>query len=54
MATFGNLETEVEPLAGLIRDHIEVHGLVTELPQLVERVSCAPKACTYARSASGS
>ena len=26
MATFGNLETEVEPLAGLMRDHLEVQG----------------------------
>lgn len=36
MATFGNLETEVEPLAGLMRDHIEVHGLVTETREAIE------------------
>jgi hypothetical protein len=36
MATFGNLETDVEPLAGLMRDHIEVHELVTEARELVE------------------
>jgi hypothetical protein len=36
MATFGNLETEIEPLAGLMRDHIEVHLLVTETREAVE------------------
>ena len=36
MATFGNLETEVEPLAGLMRDHLEVHGLVTETREALE------------------
>ena len=36
MATFGNLETEVEPLAGLMRDHLEVHGLVTEAREALE------------------
>ena len=42
MATFGNLETEVEPLAGLIRDHIEVHGLVTEAREAVELALDSP------------
>ena len=36
MATFGNLETGVEPIAGLMRDHVEVHGLVTETRDALE------------------
>jgi hemerythrin-like domain-containing protein len=36
MATFGNIETDVEPLAGLIRDHTIVHGLVTEAREATE------------------
>ena len=36
MATFGNLETEVEPLAGLMRDHLEVHELVTGTREALE------------------
>ncbi|MBK9547041.1 MAG: hemerythrin domain-containing protein [Dehalococcoidia bacterium] len=36
MATFGNLETDVEPLAGLMREHIEVHGLVTAAREAVD------------------
>ncbi|MBK7330009.1 MAG: hemerythrin domain-containing protein [Dehalococcoidia bacterium] len=35
-ATFGNLETDVEPLAGLMREHIEVHGLVTAAREAVD------------------
>lgn len=36
MATFGNLETEVEPLAGLIREHTLVHGLVEAAREATE------------------
>ena len=36
MATFGNLETEVEPLASLMREHIEVHELVTSTQEAIE------------------
>ncbi len=36
MATFGNLETEVEPLATLMREHDEIHGLVTAAQEQVE------------------
>lgn len=36
MATFGNLETEVEPLAALMREHDEIHGLVTAAQEQVE------------------
>jgi hypothetical protein len=42
MATFGNLETEVEPIAGLIRDHILVHELVTDAREALERALGAP------------
>jgi hemerythrin-like domain-containing protein len=42
MATFGNLETEVEPIAGLIRDHILVHQLVTDAREALERAMAAP------------
>jgi iron-sulfur cluster repair protein YtfE (RIC family) len=28
MATFGNFETKIEPLARLMRDHVETHALV--------------------------
>ena len=36
MATFGNLETTVEPLATLMREHTEIHELVTHALQMVE------------------
>ncbi|MEX0782486.1 MAG: hemerythrin domain-containing protein [Dehalococcoidia bacterium] len=36
MATFGNLETEVEPLASLMREHIEAHAIVTETREAIE------------------
>ncbi len=36
MATFGNLETTVEPLATLMREHIEIHDLVTRAQEVVE------------------
>lgn len=36
MATFGNLETEVEPLATLMREHTEIHTLVTQAQELLE------------------
>lgn len=36
MATFGNIETEVEPLATLIREHTETHELVTETREALE------------------
>lgn len=36
MATFGNLETTVEPLATLMREHTEIHGLVTGAQEVVE------------------
>jgi hypothetical protein len=36
MAAFGNLETEVEPLAGLMREHLEAHAIVTETREAIE------------------
>lgn len=36
MATFGNLETEVEPLAGLMRDHVYIHSLVEGAQEALE------------------
>jgi hypothetical protein len=46
MATFGNIETDVEPLAGLIRDHTVVHGLVTEARETTEEALAAFDATT--------
>ena len=51
MATFGNLETEVEPLATLMREHIQAHALVTETREAVEAALVAPDhdaACAHA------
>jgi hypothetical protein len=42
MATFGNLETEVEPLARLMREHIEVHDLVTATQEAIQEALAAP------------
>ncbi len=42
MATFGNLETGVEPLATLMREHTEIHGLVTGAQDLIEAALEAP------------
>ncbi|MCK9519263.1 MAG: hemerythrin domain-containing protein [Dehalococcoidia bacterium] len=42
MATFGNLETEVEPLASLMREHTEVHDLVTEVREVLEQALAEP------------
>ena len=42
MATFGNLETVVEPLATLMREHEEIHTLVTEARELTEEALAAP------------
>ena len=42
MATFGNLETEVEPLARLMREHIEVHDLVTATQEALQEALAAP------------
>lgn len=42
MATFGNLETGVEPLAALMREHIEIHRLVTETREAVEQAVGVP------------
>ena len=42
MATFGNLQTEVEPLATLMREHGEIHALVTEARELAEESLAAP------------
>jgi hypothetical protein len=36
MATFGNLETDVEPLAGLMRDHTDAHALVSAAREAIE------------------
>lgn len=38
MATFGELETDVEPLAGLIRDHTFLHGLIMDAREATEEV----------------
>lgn len=42
MATFGNLETEVEPLASLMREHVEAHALVEATQAAVEAALEAP------------
>lgn len=42
MATFGNLETTVEPLATLMREHTEIHGLVTGAQESVVAALEAP------------
>ncbi len=36
VATFGNLETTVEPLATLMREHEEIHALVTNVRETAE------------------
>lgn len=36
VATFGNLETTVEPLATLMREHDEIHALVTNVRETAE------------------
>lgn len=36
MATFGNLETTVEPLVTLMREHDEIHALVTKVRETAE------------------
>lgn len=35
MANFGNLETDVEPLAGLMREHVEIDDLITTTADLL-------------------
>jgi iron-sulfur cluster repair protein YtfE (RIC family) len=42
MATFGNLQTDVEPLATLMREHTEIHALVTDARELTEAALGAP------------
>lgn len=37
MATFGNLETTVEPIAGLMREHLLVFDLITAAREAVEQ-----------------
>lgn len=51
MATFGNLETTVEPLATLMREHTEIHGLVTGAQEAVEAALNAPGDTEMAREA---
>ncbi|MGH2608483.1 MAG: hemerythrin domain-containing protein [Tepidiformaceae bacterium] len=51
MATFGNLETEVEPLASLVREHIEAHAIVTETGEAIESALEAGAAPALAREA---
>jgi len=36
MATFGNFETSIEPLAGLMREHLETHELVERTQEAIE------------------
>lgn len=36
MATFGNFETSIEPLAGLMREHVQTHGLVERAEEALE------------------
>jgi len=43
MAVFGNLETEVEPLATLMREHAQTHALVTEVREALEAAVEAPR-----------
>lgn len=42
MATFGNLETEVEPLAGLMREHEVIHALAEQAQESLEASLAAP------------
>ncbi len=42
MTSFGNLETRVEPLATLMREHVEIHGLVTGAKEKVVAALEAP------------
>lgn len=41
MATFGELETDVEPIAGLLREHLLVFELVTDAREALERAMAA-------------
>jgi len=43
MPVFGNLETEVEPLATLMREHAQTHALVTEVREALEAAVEAPR-----------
>jgi len=36
MATFGNFETSIEPLAGLMREHLATHELVERTQEAIE------------------
>lgn len=36
MAAFGNFETSIEPLAGLMREHLETHDLVQRTEEAIE------------------
>ena len=36
MATFANFETSIEPLAGLMREHVVTHGLVERTEEAIE------------------
>ncbi len=36
MATFANFETSIEPLAGLMREHVVTHGLVERTEDAIE------------------
>jgi DUF438 domain-containing protein len=51
MATFGNLVTTVEPLATLIREHFEIHALVTEARERTEEAVASPEDAATAAEA---
>lgn len=49
VATFGNLETTVEPLATLMREHDEIHALVTNVRETAESAVDQPSDSELAR-----
>lgn len=51
MANFGNLETDVEPLAGLMREHIEIDDLITATAEVLVAAIDAPDDPTAAVTA---
>lgn len=42
MAAFANFETSIEPLAGLMREHVETHGLVERAEEALEEAVASP------------
>lgn len=51
MATFGNFETSIEPLAGLMREHVQTHGLVEQTEEALEEALGSPDDASLAEVA---